>query len=405
MDRGPSIPVLRVPFPSQAPFALRELCLILSFFPVFSPKYKLRQEQCYWFCDVVVSTVRAACNGASVVKEEGFKRAGKFGKFSAQLSVPTRKLFVDAYSLVRTLGQSSQLGTPPSVTLARKDMHMLVSMLAVPSSEAKTRAVIALTHLAHQSPEHRQMVAGVGTATKLISIIDSASPQLKVHILAALDAFIDESAGIDILTHFLLLSLSSNNIITYKKAVSMLGIIASATGGNRALVALLSGISLDLHPRFQRVALKEIMSCLNRDPQVVTDNALVLLFNLLSPAAPVQTRTEAIVVLTRLAQQSLERRRMTGMVSPCPEAGTVSDEVFRKLADSLMDSNATIRAAAADGLTKLASHCEFLPIFQLGAADANSKLNCMLGSRIPSGSSFSYSRTRTAMSGLSVKTQ
>lgn len=405
MDRGPSIPVLRLPFLTYAPFALRELCLILSFFPAFSPQYKLRQEQCYWFCDVVVSTVREACNGVSIVKEEGFKRAGKFGKFSAQLSAPTRKLFVDAYSLIRTLGQSSQLGMLPSVTPAQEDVDMLVSMLGVSSSEAITRAVMALTRLARQSPEHRRMVAEAGIATKLVSIIDSASPLLKVHILAALDAVVNESADINVLTHFLSLSLSSNDVVTYKKAVSMLGIIASAEGGNRAFVALLSGVSLKLHPRFQRIALKEIMSCLNRNPQLVTDNALISLFDLFLPAVPTQTRTGAIVSLMRLAEQSLEHNRVTRMTPPSPESGKVSKVVFKKLTNLLTDNNATIRAAASEGLTKLASHSEFLPIRQLGVADARFKLNCMLGLRIPSGSSFSYSRTRSAMSGLSVKIQ
>jgi hypothetical protein len=137
--------------------------LILSFFPAFSPKYKPRKEQCYWFCDVILSTVRAACDGALIVKGQGFEKAGKFYTFSIQFSASACKLFIDAYNLVRTLRQGYQLGTRSGVTLVRESVHILVLMLAIPSSEARTCVVVALTHFAAQSPVHRQMVAEAGT--------------------------------------------------------------------------------------------------------------------------------------------------------------------------------------------------------------------------------------------------
>jgi hypothetical protein len=410
MDRGPSIPVLRLPFLSQTPFALRELCLILSFFPAFSPQYKLREEQCYWFCDVVVSTVCAACEGALIVKEKGFKRAGKFGKLSVQLSAPTRKLFIDAYSIVRTLGQSSQLGTLPSDTLARESLHTLVSMLAVPSSEARTRAVMALTRLASQSLEHRQMVWEAGIASKLIHIIPSASPQLQVHLLAALRTVIDESfqlelepADIDALTNFLSQLLSSNDEVICMQAVSMLRIVALANRGNHAFVVLLSSLSLELRPNCQLPVVEAIISRLIRDPQLITDNVLFPLFNVLSPVAPTQTRTGAVAALTCLVKHYLEHCRVTQMTSPAPDTGKFSNEVFEKLASLLTDSDAVICDAASHGLTELAHHCESPPNFQFGFFNVCFKPNCMPRSGKPSHSSSSCLRITTAMSEMLVQ--
>jgi hypothetical protein len=385
MDRGAFSRVATLPFSSQKSFALRELCLILSFFPAFSPQYKLRAEQCYWFCDVVLSTVLVASGDTSIVKEEGYKKAGKFGNFSVQLSTTTRKLFTDAYSVVRTLERGSQLGTLPGVTLARENVDTLVSLLAVPSSEARTSAVIALTHLASQSPRLHQMVAEAGTATKLLSIIPSASPRLKVHIITALDAVADEwfwcglkSADIDVLTHFLSLSLFSNDEVTCKKAASMLCMMASAEGGNRAFVALSSSLSLQLPPHSQLAALEAIISYLNRHPQLITDNMLLPFFNILSPVAPTQTRTRAILALTCLVRKSLECRQMMRMTSPAPEAGKFSEKVLWKLRSLFKDDNATIRAAASQRLTDLANHSEFPPIFQFDIANELFKPNCTL---------------------------
>jgi hypothetical protein len=57
LARGTSYPVatLRVDR-ARAPFPLRELCLILNLFLTFSPECRCCEEQCYWFCNVVLST-------------------------------------------------------------------------------------------------------------------------------------------------------------------------------------------------------------------------------------------------------------------------------------------------------------------------------------------------------------
>jgi hypothetical protein len=224
MARGAFIRVATLHFP-QTPLDLKELCFILSFFPAISPQYKLREEQCYWFCDVLMSTVRTAHKGASTIKEEeGFLRAGKFGKIAIPVA-PTRRLFIDAYYIIRTLSQGLKL----SVTLTRESVETFVSMLLVPSNEAKTLAVTALANLASRSLEHRRMVTEAGTAQKLLSIIPKAPMELKICILAALDAIIDKSflrnpgsTHIDVLMNFLSLSLNPINKAYCKKAASML---------------------------------------------------------------------------------------------------------------------------------------------------------------------------------------
>jgi hypothetical protein len=360
MGRGPIIPVVTLPFSPKTPFSLQELSIILSFFLTFLPQYKLKEEQCYWFCDVVLSTVHAVCEGVSIVEEKGFKQAGKFRKFSVQISTRTCKCFVDAYSIIWILGQSPQVDTLPSVSLTRETMDILVSTLSVESSETRARAVIALTRLASQLPGHRQIMAKAGTATKLISIIPSASPQLKPYILTALDAIIDESllrgleaANINVLTHFLSLSLSSNNKASNKKAASLLCMISGVLSSN-----LSSELPLDS----QLPAFKATISCLNRNPQLITYDVLVWFFDILSPAAPTQTRTWAIVALAHLTKQLLEHNRIIQMIPAAPEAGKFLEELLRELASLLMDNDATVCGTALQRLTDLANHSEFPPI-------------------------------------------
>jgi hypothetical protein len=79
------------------------------------------------------------------------------------------------------------------------------------------------------------MVTEAGTVQKLVSIIPNAPVELKICILAALDAVIDDSflrdpgsMHIDALTHFLALSINPTNKVYCKKAASMLATIAAA---------------------------------------------------------------------------------------------------------------------------------------------------------------------------------
>lgn len=362
MGRGPSFLVARLPFPPQAPFSLRELCLILSFFPAFSPLYKLREEQCYWFCDVLLSTVCAACDSVSVVKEEGFKRAGKFGMFSVQLSPQTRKLFVDAYSIVRALGMSPGPVTLSNTMVTPESVNTLVSMLEVPSSEARTRALIALTFLASKLSQYSQTIAAGGAAAKIISIIPDASPRLKEHIFAALDVIIDasvvrglEEASIHTVTHFLSSYLFLDDTTACKKALSMLCIINTAEACSAAFVSLSSSLSLELPPHSQFPVLKAIISCVNQKPLLITDEVLARLFDILSPAAPVQTRMNVIFSLTRLIRRHRSILRATSGAS---EAGIFFECILKKFVCLLMDNTAAIRHAASQGLTKLANYSE-----------------------------------------------
>lgn len=373
MGRGPSIPVVTLPFSSGTTFALRELCLILSFFPTFSPEYKLKEEQCYWFCDVVLSTVRASCKDIPIVKEKGFNRAGKFGGFSVQNSATTRKLFVDAYSIVRTLGQNFSLDELSSVTLTQETVGILVSILTVQSSEARTRAVIALTRLASELPSHRQMVAEAKIVPKLISIIPDAS-QLKVHILASLHAHINnpvlcglEAANVDMLTQFLSLFLSSTDEDTHKKAVSMLCMIVSVGGtvcaspGPSSSTASSIGCLWKILPHTQLAALEAIIPCFDRNPQLITDNVLFPSFNIISPMATTKTRRQAIIALTGLVEQLLVLDRF--LQTPFPtHAKRFSEEVVTKFVSLSMDDNASIRETVSQGLSELAKYSEFRPI-------------------------------------------
>jgi hypothetical protein len=351
MGHGPIIPVVTLPFSPKTLFSLQELSVILSFFPTFSPQYKLKEEQCYWFCNVVLSTVHAVCEGVSIVEEKGFKQAGKFHKFSVQISTRMHKRFVNAYSIIWILGQSPQVDTLPSVSLTRETMDILVSTLSVESSETRARASCLSI-----------IMAKAGTATKLISIIPSASPQLKPYILAALDAIIDESllrgleaANINVLTHFLSLSLSSNDKASNKKAASLLCMISGVLSSN-----LSSELPLDS----QLPAFKATISCLNRNPQLITYDVLVRFFDILSPAAPTQTRTWAIVALTHLTKQLLKCNRIIQMIPAAPEAGNFLEELLRELASLLMDNDATVRGTALQRLTDLTNHSEFLPILR-----------------------------------------
>jgi hypothetical protein len=62
MMRGKPYRVASLPVPKSTPLTLQDLCLILILFPTFSPDYKLREEQCYWFCNVVLSMASVGCS-------------------------------------------------------------------------------------------------------------------------------------------------------------------------------------------------------------------------------------------------------------------------------------------------------------------------------------------------------
>lgn len=46
-----------------------------------------------------MSTIRAGCEGVSIVEETGSKGAGKFGRIFVNASVSTRQMFIDAYTV------------------------------------------------------------------------------------------------------------------------------------------------------------------------------------------------------------------------------------------------------------------------------------------------------------------
>ena len=244
---------------------------------------------------MVFSTVLAGCDDVIMVKEEGFQRAGKFGRFTIQPSVQTRKLFVDAYSIVRTLGMGSQLLPLPGVTIAQETVHTLVSMLAVPSSEARSRAIIALISLASQSLEYHQVVAEAETVTKIIGIIPDASPKLKVHIFAALDKFIRNSriiglkAGhIETLTLFLSPFLSLADDTAFRTALSLMVCVvnsAEADSCQCAFTALLSSLSLELSMKSQLFALKATTICVKNNQVLITGDVFARLSRMFASSA------------------------------------------------------------------------------------------------------------------------
>jgi hypothetical protein len=140
------------------------------------------------------------------------------------------------------------------------------------------------------------MVAEAGTAAKLISIIPGASSQLKVHILAALAAFVDvpllgnlTPADIDTVISFLSFYLSSDNEDNCKKAASILYMIASTHRANNAFSTLVSNLSLGRSLRCQLAVIKQTMYCLKDDPELLTDDLLVRLFDILSQTTDTTT--------------------------------------------------------------------------------------------------------------------
>lgn len=366
LRRGPFYPIATLRFSPQKLFALRELCVILSFFQTFSPVYKLRDEQCYWFCDVVMSTVHKACHGSQMVEAERFIKGGKFIFFNVRRSAETRQLFLDTYLTIRALGKGSRPVTLPIMTVARKCIHTLVPILAVPSSEVRTRAVIVLTSLASQSPECHQIVVEANAISKIIGIIPDASPRLKVYIFAAFDTlFIDRSlmrglktADIMSLSQFLTPYLSSNDEDGFRKAVLMLSMISSTKVD--PFDTLSSCISLKLPPNSQLFILQVATSCVNGSQILITDKVFAELYRMISPAAPIRTRTEAVVALTHFVQR---HPSIAMMSSDSRETRQFPKQVLKEIVKLLVEDNPIIRVAALQGLTALSNHSELLPFW------------------------------------------
>ena len=228
MSHGGIIPVARLPFLPRTYFALEELCVILSFFPILSPQYKWKEEQCYWFCDVILSTVHAAHGDVPIEEQDGFKRAGKFGMLPVHHS-RSRTKFID---IVLAATQGSQV---VALSPTRETVDLLLTILSTHSSKVQIGAVIALTNLASRYPaQMSQIVAEAGAAKRLIHMMSSASSRMKVRILLeAIHATMDEPtlrglerADIEILLHFISHPLSVDDSATRKQRASILTMIA-----------------------------------------------------------------------------------------------------------------------------------------------------------------------------------
>jgi hypothetical protein len=171
MNRGESYRVTSLTVPNTSPLHLRDLCLILNLFPTFSPDYKLREEQCYWFCNVALSMASVGCSGVSLKQEDGWGRAGKFGQFSVPISGPAQRTFVDTFTAVCQLGNKAN-GVPIPTLLSRnKAIVLLIKLLSVPSHDAQRRATIVLGFLAELSLKHRQTILDAGAEAKLLGLI------------------------------------------------------------------------------------------------------------------------------------------------------------------------------------------------------------------------------------------
>jgi len=114
------------------------------------------------------------------------------------------------------------------------------------------------------------------------------------------------------------------------------------TLGNRAFTALSSTLSLELGPAHSQLAVirvEAIMLCLSRDPQITTDTVLNPCFQRLLH----KPKKRAIIPLVFFTNKLLQH---------C-EAECFAETVWSKLTGLLTDSDATIRAAASQGLTEL----------------------------------------------------
>lgn len=175
MLRGRFYPIASIAIPETTPLTLQDLCLILNMFPTFSLDYKLREEQCYWFCDVVFSLASAGCDVAAVVREEGWARAGRFGSIAVRLSEHSRQFYVDTYTILWRMGSASDSTLVFDVSAVSPEaIASLVKLLEATSHDAQRRTTMALASVAQSSKASRELLVLAGAAVPLLRFVSSA---------------------------------------------------------------------------------------------------------------------------------------------------------------------------------------------------------------------------------------
>jgi hypothetical protein len=175
MARGDSSQIGTLSIPASTSFPLKDLCLVLSLFPAFSPDYRLREEQCYGFCGVVFSVTRVSCVEASFTEGQALRRAGKFGSLSIGLSTRIRQLFIDAFNAVRQYGTLAEVVPAYGLHDDTATINTLVTMLNITSRGAQTRAIMTLACVAASSAESRALVIKTGATSRLLGLLPSGS--------------------------------------------------------------------------------------------------------------------------------------------------------------------------------------------------------------------------------------
>jgi hypothetical protein len=132
---------------------------------------------------------------------------------------------------------------------------------------------------------------------------------------------------------------------------------------NLAFIRLWSSLSLELTPHYQIIRLEATIACINQNPLLITDEILDRLFMMVSPAAPLQIRTNAIFALSHFFPQYHSRARLN---FDGPEAREFSEQKLSKVVSLLIDNDAIVRCAALEGLAELANHIELRPAIKKG---------------------------------------
>jgi HEAT repeat protein len=182
MDRGNIYLLSTLRFGRILP--LSDLCLILGLFHEFSPTYKLRQEQCYWFCRLVLDLAMVADPQAFVRNEKKSKRAGRFGNIAVGQSSITSRTFRDTFQALIDLAPSDKEGDSDRLPLVTR-------ALSFSSDEAKSRAANTLSTLIHSHPTIKPSIAGTGAILSLVAMLSSSSIFIKRDAAIAMVAVVD----------------------------------------------------------------------------------------------------------------------------------------------------------------------------------------------------------------------
>jgi HEAT repeat protein len=184
MDRGNTYLLSTVRFGRI--LSLSDLCLTLGLFHDFSPIYKLKQEQCYWFCRLVLDLALMADPQAFVQNEQKSKRAGKFGNITVGQSSITSQTFRDTYRALMDLALAEEKDTSKSLQL-----NLVTRALKFPSDETKSRAARALATLINTHPPIRLAIAGTDAIRSLVTMLSSPSEFIQRDAATVMIAAVD----------------------------------------------------------------------------------------------------------------------------------------------------------------------------------------------------------------------